>query len=74
MKEILNTENLSRTRKACVYLGVGLLPLSSILVVSTLVGIFELNSFAILGHSGVRTLAGIAVAGCLLADIGFYDE
>jgi|TARA_B110000263_G_scaffold241102_1_gene244981 ABC-type glucose/galactose transport system permease subunit len=74
MKEILNTENLSRTRKACVYLGFGLLTLSSILVVSTLVGIFELNSFAILGHSGVRTLAGIAVAGCLLAAIGFYDE
>jgi hypothetical protein len=39
-----------------------------------LLGVFELESFALLGHSGVRTLAGIAVVGCLLAAIGFFDE
>jgi hypothetical protein len=74
MMKTFHTENLSRTRKVCVYIGAGLLILSSILFVGTLLSVFELESFAVLGHSGVRTLAGIFVAGCLLAAIGFYDE
>jgi hypothetical protein len=57
-----------------VYSGFGLLILSIFLAASIVLNIFELESFAILGHSGVRTLAGIAVVGCLLAAIGFFDE
>jgi len=70
----LHTENLTGTQKAFVYVGVILLMLSGILFAGTFFGVFELNSFAVLGHSGVRILAGIAVTGCLLAAIGFYEE
>lgn len=72
--KILHTTNLSFARKVCVFAGVGLLLLSVILFVSSLFGVFGLESLAVLGHSGIRTLASIAVAGCLLAAIGFYDE
>ena len=72
--KFFHTENLTRTRKACVFSGIGLLILSILLAASVLLGVFELESFALLGHSGVRTLAGIAVVGCLLAAIGFFEE
>lgn len=74
MMEFFHTGNLSRLRKICVFFGIGLLILSVLLAASSFLGIFELESFAILGNSGVRTLAGIAVAGCLLAAIGFFEE
>lgn len=70
----LQTANLSRVRKICVFAGVGLLTLAVILFASTVFSAVELASFAISGQSGLRTLAGIAVAGCLLAAIGFFDE
>lgn len=70
----LHTANLSWPRKVFVFTGVGLIVLSVILSIGTLLGVLELESFAVLGHSGIRTLAGIAVAGCMLAAIGSFDE
>jgi hypothetical protein len=74
MIKFFHTGNLSPVKKASVYSGFGFLILSICLAASIVLNIFELESFAILGHSGVRTLAGIAVVGCLLAAIGFFDE
>jgi hypothetical protein len=74
MIKFFHTGDLSPAKKACVYSGIGLLILSIFLAASIALSIFELESFAILGHSGVRILAGIAVVGCLLAAIGFFDE
>ena len=74
MIKFFYTGNLSPAKKTSVYFGFGLLILSIFLAASIVLNIFELESFAILGHSGVRTLAGIAVVGCLLAAIGFFDE
>ena len=74
MIKFFHTGNLSPAKKAGVYSGFGFLILSICLAASIVLNIFELESFAILGHSGVRTLAGIAVVGCLLAAIGFFDE
>jgi hypothetical protein len=71
---ILRTEKLSWPRKVFIFTGVGLIALSVILSIGTLVGVLELESFAVLGHSGIRTLAGIAVAGCMVAAIGSFDE
>jgi hypothetical protein len=71
---ILHTEKLSWPRKVLVLAGVALIVLSVILSASTLFGVLELESFAVLGHSGIRTLAGIAVAGCMVAAIGSFDE
>jgi len=39
-----------------------------------LVGFFNLNDFEVLGHSGLRSIAAIAVLGCLIAATGYYDE
>jgi hypothetical protein len=71
---ILHTEKLSWPRKVLVFAGVALIVLSVILLMSTLLGVSELESFAVLGQSGVRALAGIAVAGCMMAAIGSFDE
>ena len=64
----------SRLRVASALLGVGLLIVAVTLFASTLLGIFELDSFALSGQSGLRTLASLGVGGCLLAAIGYYDE
>lgn len=69
-----HTENLPPLRKACVLIGIGLLILSLILFFSSIFGVFEFEFFAVMGHSGIRTLAAIAVAGCLLAAVGYFDE
>ena len=74
MLKFFYTGNLSGPKRSCVIFGIGLLNTSILLTASTVLGFFELESFAVLGHSGVRTLAGIAVAGCMLASIGFFDE
>tara|TARA_R110002073_G_scaffold65397_2_gene163281 strand:- start:152 stop:373 length:222 start_codon:yes stop_codon:yes gene_type:complete len=71
---ILNTAKLSLAKKICVYVGIGLLALSILLFSSMVLGFSELESYALFGQSGLRTLAGIAVAGCLCAAIGFFDE
>ena len=74
MIKFFYTGNLIPAKKTSVYSGFGLLILSIFLAASIVLNIFELESFAILGHSGVRTLAGIAVVGCLLAAVGFFEE
>ncbi len=71
---ILDTKNLNGPRKACVYIGVVLLVLSILLFAVAFIGLIDMDSIGVLGHSGVKTLAGIAVAGCMLAAIGFFDE
>jgi Na+/H+-dicarboxylate symporter len=47
--------------------------LSLILFIGVLIGIFNFEDFDIFGHSGIRTIAAIAVMGCLLAAIGLND-
>jgi hypothetical protein len=70
----LDIENLGPMRKACVLFGILLLLVSMLLAASTFLGVTSLETFAFLGHSGIRTLAGSAVAGCMLAAIGYFDE
>ena len=65
---------LTNFRKACVALGICLLVLSILMLLGVLIDLFELNAFAVFGHSGIRTIAAVAVFGCLLAAIGYYDE
>lgn len=67
-------ENLKRTRKTLVILGILLLAVSGALWVGSLFGIISMESLAIGQQSGLRTLAGGAVAGCLLAAIGSWDK
>ncbi|MDB3993896.1 hypothetical protein N9478_10460 [Gammaproteobacteria bacterium] len=40
----------------------------------TLLGALEFEAFSYFGQSGIRSLAGVGVTGCLLAAIGFWDK
>ena len=71
---IFNTNNLSGLQKTAVFTGVCLLVLANLLFIGSLLEVFDLESFALAGHSGLRALAGIAVAGCVLAAVGCWDE
>ena len=70
----LDLENLEGVRKALVILGILLLAASGVLLVGSLLGIVSMESLAVGQQSGLRTLAGGAVAGCLLAAIGDWGR
>jgi hypothetical protein len=61
-------------KKGFVFFGIFFLVLSALIALSILIGLFDLNYFEFLGHSGLRSIAAIAVLGCLLAAVGYYDE
>lgn len=72
----MNTEETQRKpwQAIAIYTGIGLIIVSCALSVATAVGLFELDTFEFVGHSGLRSLAGLAVGGCVTAAIGFWDE
>lgn len=81
LSAILLLENLmkltltfdSHLRTLSIRLGVGLILLSLILVTLCLSGIIEFDFFNFAGHSGLRTLAGVAVLGCVISAIASAD-
>ena len=70
---IMSVNQLTSLKKGFVFLGVFLLVLSVLIPLSVLIGLFDLNDFEVLGHSGLRSIAAIAVFGSLLAAIGYHD-
>ena len=70
---IMSVNQLTSLKKGFVFLGVFLLVLSVLISLSVLIGLFDLNDFEVLGHSGLRSIAALAVLGCLLDAIGYHD-
>ena len=70
----LEVEKLSSGRKLMVFLGIGMLGVSVLMSLSVLFGLVELFQYELLGHSGLRTIAAIAVSGCLSAAIGYHEQ
>ena len=70
---IMSVNQLTSLKKAFVFLGLFLLVLSVLISLSVLIGLFDLTDLEIFGHSGLRSIAAIAVLGCLLAAIGYHD-
>ena len=70
----LEVEKLSSGRKLMVFLGIGMLGVSVLMSLSVLFGLVELFRYELLGHSGLRSIAAIAVSGCLSAAIGYYEQ
>lgn len=70
----LHIENLEGARKILVILGILLLVVSGVFLIGSLLGIVSMELLAVGQQSGVRTLAGGAVVGCLLAAIGYWDQ
>ena len=69
-----NKNNLNALQKLAVCTGLCLVVLAVLLFIGSLFGVFDLEPFTFAGHSDLRTLAGIAVTGCLLTAIGYWDE
>jgi hypothetical protein len=63
----------SYLRTLSVRLGIGLILFSLVLVTLCLFGIIEFAFFDFAGHSGLRTLAGVAVLGCAISAIASTD-
>jgi len=53
--------------------GISLIVISIISCLLIFAGFFKIDNFEILGHSGIRSIAAIAVMGCLLAAVGYHD-
>jgi len=70
----MNLSQFPNLKKGFIFLGISLLILSVLISLSVLVGFLNLNDFEVLGHSGLRSIAAIAVLGCLIAATGYYDE
>ena len=69
-----NNEQLQSWQKAMVMLGLLTLIMASVSFVGCLGGVLAFEQFSIGGQSGLRTIAGVAISGCLLAAIGFWDK
>ncbi len=69
----MNVSQLSNLKKGFVFLGILLIALSALISLLVLIGLFDINYFEVLGHSGLRSIAAIAVLGCLLAAVGYND-
>ena len=64
----------SFARRLLIRLGIALLVPSGIYFLLGVVGVAPTDFLAIGSSSGLRTVASVAVAGCLLAAIGYWDE
>jgi len=60
-------------KKLFISVGISLIVISVISCLLIFAGFLENDNFEILGHSGIRSIAAIAVMGCLLAAIGYHD-
>lgn len=56
------------------YIGIGLLIIAGVLFGAGLLGLWPIFETVYFGQSGLRGVASLAVAGCLLAAIGFWED
>ena len=78
-KRVVSSVNIDRNtlhtwKKLTALAGLGILFMALALAASCLLGAISIDTFAVAGQSGIRTLAGISVTGCLLAAIGYWEE
>lgn len=67
----LTFDNLART--LAVRLGILLIVTGFALTAGCMIGLLEFSLFEVAGHSGVRSLAGISVFGCMMAALGSFE-
>ena len=69
-----STNRLAAVRRILVRAGIGLIVPSMSLFALAMAGIVRADMFAIGGNSGLRTIAAVAILGCLMAAIGYWDD
>ena len=72
MKLIVTFDSAIRT--LFIRIGIVLIAASLVLFTSCIVGLFEFSVFDFAGHSGIRTLAGLAVLGCVTSAIASMED
>ena len=65
---------VDRLLSVLVFCGWTLLILSAILAIGALLGLTNIDQFSVRGTSGLRSIATIAILGCLSAAIGYMKE
>lgn len=71
MKLVLTFESPVRTR--AIRLGTVLLISALLLIVLGFLGVVEFSIFDFAGHSGLRTLAAVAITGCIVSAIASWE-
>lgn len=70
----LALSSASAIRRALLVFGILLLGLSAVLLLGVLFKLLPADVVKVAGHSGLRAIGAIAVAGCLLAALGSDDS
>lgn len=70
----INFEKHVGLRKVLVVSGTAILILSFLLFIVCLTGFLKFETFSLFGNSGIRSLASLAIIGCLLAAIGSWND
>ena len=60
--------------RVLVYSGWVLMLVSLIMTLGTILGLVTIEYFSINGSSVIRSIAAVAIAGCLMAALGFMKE
>ena len=60
--------------RVLVYSGWVLMLVSVIMTLGTILGLVTIEYFSINGSSVIRSIAAVAIAGCLMAALGFMKE
>lgn len=56
------------------YIGIALLLIAALMFGGGLLGLWSMSEPVYFGQTGLRGVASLAVAGCLLAAIGFWED
>lgn len=70
----MKPNQVANIQKSCVFIGLFFLTLSALIFLGVLIGFLELSDFEFIGHSGLRSVAALAVFGCLMAAIGSHNK
>lgn len=61
-------------RRLMIRTGIGLIVVSVFVLVLAIAGVMRADSLAVGGNSGLRMIAAVAILGCLMAAIGYWDD
>ena len=73
-ENLMNTNLTANIQKLFLLIGLFFLALSALISLGMLIGLFKLSQFELIGHSGLRSVAALAVSGCLMAAIGSHSK
>ena len=61
-------------QRVVIYCGWTILIAAVVISLMVIIGLVNIEIFSFRGTSGLRTIAGIAVSGCMLAALGYMNE